>query len=102
MSFKINGQKYRIGLRLAVVATITQDHAAELHDRHIASDAAVWNPADTFDPEKGAKLALTRALKRAFDVCDRTLIWEQIRGKVGKKARKVFDGAVSDDALARL
>jgi hypothetical protein len=102
MSFTIHGHKYRLGLRLAVVATITRD-GGNPATRHIASDIAVCNPSDFFDPEKGAKLAVTRALQRAFpSSCSRKLVWNQILGKVSEKARKVFDDAINSDFLARL
>lgn len=99
MTFKHNGQKYRITLNVALVASVQKEGAAEVHDRVCATDAAVCHYSDKFNPKTGAKLAITRALKRAFrDKTDREVIWSQIHGKVEEKGVQVFDKASFESA----
>lgn len=99
MTFKLNNRKYRISLRLAVVATITEERG---EFTPVSTDIAVCNPVDFFAPATGAKKAVERALKRAFSKLERTEIWPQIRSKIAKKGEKVFEDAVTDIRVANI
>lgn len=100
MSFKLNGKKYRITLNVALVATVHKEGEGEVFERILGSDAAVCHSSDAFNPKVGAKLAVTRALQRAFtDPDDRSAIWSQIKGRVEAKGEKVFDDAVLEAGL---
>lgn len=97
MTFRLNGNEYRISFRLAIVASVRKENEKDPFCRDLGQDAAVWNPVDRFSIKEGAKLALTRALQRAFpDTSDRAEIWKEVLPKYEKSAIRVIGRAFND------